>query len=257
MWVYIGDLRHRYALFDYTPDRKAIRPREFLEGYSGYLQADAYSGYNDLCDRGPVTEVGCWAHARRKFVEAKTTAPIGAKYAIDRIAELYGVEHRAEKLKLEGKALATHRQAHALPRLESLMSWFETQKQELLPKSPLTQAINYALNQRVALMRYVEDGELSIDNNLSERTLRCVAIGRKNWLFAGNDEGGKTAAALMSLIASCKLVEVDPYRYLRDLFTALPTLSQSPSREALIALLPDAYLATHPESRLIDHGKKR
>lgn len=251
MWVYIGDLRHRFAVFDYSPDRKGIRPREFLAGYAGYLQADAYSGYDELVDRGPATEVACWAHARRKFVEAKEAAPIGAAYAIARIKELYAIEHRATAKKLSAADTAELRRREAAPKLAAFEAWLDEQRATLLPKSPLAQAVRYATNHRVALRRYLDDGELSIDNNLSERTLRCVAIGRKNWLFAGNDRGGSTAAVLMSLIASCKLLSVDPYRYLRDLLTRLPQLGPKVDDDTVRKLLPDAWLVDHPDGHLI------
>ena len=254
MWVYIGDLSHRFAVFDYSPDRKGQRPRDFLKGYAGYLQADAYSGYDELVDRGPITEVACWAHARRKFVDAKEVAPIGANFAIARIKELYAIERRASVRGLTGEALASYRQEHAGPKLDALEQWLDEQQAALLPKSPLAQAVRYAINLRVALRRYLEDGALSIDNNLSERTLRCVAVGRKNWLFAGNDRGGKTAAVLLSLIATCKLLSVDPYQYLRDVLTRLPQAGPEPDEAFVRSLLPDAWLAAHPEGRLIERN---
>lgn len=251
MWVYIGDLRHRYAVFDYTPDRKGARPREFLGEYSGYLQADAYSGYDQLCDHGNMTEVACWAHARRKFHEAKDSARVGATHALNLIGQLYGLERKASKL--DAAARRQLRQKHAVGKLEAFASWLDQQSVEILPKSPLGKAINYARNQWTALCRYTEDGELSIDNNLSERTIRCVAIGRKNWMFAGSDRGGQTAATLMSLIATCKLLGVDPYRYLRVLLTELPRRQTDHLEE----FLPDRWLQAHPEAKLTDHGKQK
>ena len=251
MWVYIGDIRHRYAVFDYTPDRKGIRPQEFLGEYAGYLQADAYTGYDQLCDQGKVTEVACWAHARRKFDEAKDSARVGAAHALSVIGQLYGLERKASKL--DAAARKSLRQEHAVSKLDAFKSWLDEQSIEVLPKSPLGKAITYARNQWAALRRYTEDGELSIDNNLSERTIRCVAIGRKNWMFAGSDRGGQTAATLMSLIATCKLLGVDPYRYLRDLLEKLP----GHPAESLDEFLPDRWIKSHPEAKLTDHGKKK
>jgi transposase len=248
MWVYIGDLRHRFAVFDYTADRKAEHPRRFLQGYEGYLQADAYGGYDGLCDRGAVTEVACWAHARRKFHEAREVARIGASHALGAIGQLYGIERAAaEKSADERQAL---RAKHAVRHLTAFKHWLDEQAVMVLPKSPLGEAIRYALNQWPALCRYVEDGELSIDNNLSERTIRSVAIGRKNWMFLGSDRGGKTAEVLMSLVATCKLHQVDPYRYLRGILNVLPT---QPTAADLRDLLPDRWLATHPGDQLVDH----
>lgn len=250
IWVYIGDIRHRYAVFDYTPDRKGIRPREFLRGYEGYLQADAYSGYDELCDRGPVTEVACWAHARRKFHEAKDSARVGSTHALNVIGQLYGLERKASNL--DAVRCVELRQKHGRAQLDHFKSWLDEQSSVITPKSPLGAAIRYARNHWVALCRYLDDGELSIDNNLSERTLRCVAVGRKNWMFVGSDRGGRTAATLMSLIASCKLLSVDPYRYLRSLLSDLPGCD----REQLPSLLPNQWLTTNPKAKLIDHGKR-
>ena len=167
---------------------------------------------------------------------------------------LHAIERRASAQELSGAALASYRQEHAGPKLDALEQWLDEQHASLLPKSPLAQAVRYAINLRVALRRYLEDGALSIDNNLSERTLRCVAVGRKNWLFAGNDRGGKTAAVLLSLIASCKLLSVDPYRYLRDVLTRLPQAGPAPDEAFVRSLLPDAWLAAHPEGRLIERN---
>jgi transposase len=249
IWVYIGDLRHRYAVFDYTPDRKGQGPREFLEGFSGYLQADAYSGYDQLCDRGDVTEVACWAHARRKFFDARDSARVGANQALKLIGKLYEVERQVARL--DNEARLRIRQSKSLPQLGEIKKWLDKQIDNILPKSPLGQAMSYALNHWTALCRYTEDAELSIDNNLSERTLRCVAVGRKNWMFAGSDRGGRTTAVLMSLVASCKLLEIDPYRYLRDLFTRLPAAQP----EDLDEFLPDRWLATHPDAKAIKRKK--
>ena len=249
LWVYLGDLNHRYAVFDYSPDRKGQRPREFLAGFAGYLQADAYSGYNELCERGPVTEVACWAHARRKFHEAKAVARVGATYAMDQIGQLYGLEKKAQKV--DATRRRELRQKHALPRLEKFKTWLDQQAEELLPKSPLRAAVQYARNQWEALCRYTEHGDLTIDNNLSERTLRCVAVGRKNWLFAGSDRGGQTAATLFSLIATCKLRHVDPYHYLRDILTRLPQQDVT----SVDDLLPDHWLTQHPEAKLVEHRR--
>lgn len=168
MWVYIGDLRHRYTVFDYTPDHKGARPGEFLGEYAGYLQADAYSGYDQLCDHGNVIEVACWAHARRKFHEAKDSARVGAAHALNVIGQLHGLERKASKL--NAAARLERRQKHAVGKLEAFGSRLEEQSAEILPKSRLGKAITCARNQCAALCRYTEDGDLSIDNKLSEQT---------------------------------------------------------------------------------------
>ena len=250
MWVYIGDLRRRYAVFEYTPDRTGRRPREFLQDWRGYLQADAFSGYDALYVQDGVTEVACWAHARRKFFEAEQAAPVGSKQALKMIGGLYETERRAARV--DDPSRLRIRRDEAAPRLAELRAWLDLQADLVLPKSPLGQAIRYALNHWDALCRYTEHAELSIDNNLSERTLRCVAIGRKNWMFAGSDRGGRTAAVLMSRIASCKLLNVDPYRYLRDVFARLP--SARPGQ--LDSFLPDRWLANNPDGKAVERRNR-
>ena len=141
MWVDIGDLRHRFAVFDDSPDRKGIRPRKFPAGDAGHLKADTYSGYDELVDRGPATEVACWAHARREFVEAKEAAPIGAAYAIARIKELDVIEHRATAKKLSAADTAELRHREAAPKLAAFEAWLDEQRATLLPKSPLARAV--------------------------------------------------------------------------------------------------------------------
>jgi len=184
-------------------------------------------------------------------MEAKEAAPTGAAYAIARFKELDAIEQRATAKKLSTAETAELRRCEAAPKLAAFEAWLDEQRATLLPKSPLAQAVRYASNHRVALRRYLDDGELSIDNNLSERTLRCVAIGRKFRLFAGNDRGGSTAAVLMSLISSCKLLSVDPRRYLRDLLKRLPHLGPKVDGTRVRKLLPDAWLVDHPDGHLI------
>lgn len=198
-----------------------------------------------------MTEVACWAHARRKFHEAKDSARVGATYALNLIGQLYGLERKVAKLKASRRVEL--RQKHATKQLSKFKQWLDAQAGEVTPKSPLGGAIRYARNHWEALCRYTEDGELSIDNNLSERTLRCVAVGRKNWMFAGSDRGGETAAVLFSLIASSKLLGVDPYHYLRGLLTELPS---QPEGADLTRLLPDRWLANHPSAKLTDRGNR-
>lgn len=171
---------------------------------------------------------------------------MGATHALNVIGLLYGLERKAAKL--DAVRRAELRQKHATTQLGKFKQWLDAQATEFTPKSPLGGAIRYARNHWDALCRYTEDGELSIDNKLSERTLRCVAVGRKNWMFAGSDRGGRTAATLFSLIATCKLQGVDPYHYLRGLLTELP--------EDLSHLLPDRWLESYPAAKLIDRGDR-
>jgi len=235
LWVYLGDRDHRHAVFDYTPDRTRDGPTHFLKGFSGYLQADAYGGYDGIYAGGSVTEVACWAHARRKFYDARATDPQRGFTALAFVRQLYQVETQARELAPD-KRLEL-RQRHAVPILDGFALWLQEESPEVLPKSPLGEAFTYARLQWQALRRYTENGDLAIDNNAAERALRRIAVGRKNWLFAGSDEGGRRAAILYSLIASARLHGLDPFAYLRDLFERLPTHP----RPALADLTPAAW----------------
>jgi transposase len=241
-WVYAGDDRHPYSVYDYTASRSRDGPEHFLKGFQGYLQADAFAGYDRLCAGPGVTEVACWAHARRKFYDARTTAPVLAHEALARIGQLYDVERRAKEWSAVDRGALRQRESVAL--LNSFGDWLVEQKLRVLPKSPGGQAISYALANWQALCRYPEDGELSIDNNLSERALRAQAVGRKNWLFVGSDNGGRTAAVLFSMTASCKRHGIDPFRYLADVLRRLPTTATDHVAE----LLPDIWSQTHPNA---------
>jgi transposase len=236
LWVYIGDRDHEHVVFDFTPDRKRDGPSRFLEGYTGYLQADAYSGYDGLFTDGGVIEVACWAHARRKFFEARNSYKKMAFTGLAFIRQLYQVEKKAKDLSVEERR--AYRQQHAWPILKAFSTWLDAETHHVLPKSPLGQAITYAKLQWKALCRYLDDGALAIDNNLSERTLRCVAIGRKNWMFTGNDDGGRRAATIYSPVCTCKYHGIDPFAYLRDVLRRLPT---HPT-EAIAELSPLAWM---------------
>lgn len=243
LWIYIGDAEHEHIVFDYTPDRTRDGPKSWLEGYSGYLQADAYSGYDAIYAGDQVVEVACWAHARRKFFDSKPSARALADAALGHIRELYRVERRARDL--EPGERRDLRLREARPILDLLKEWLDLQALTALPKSPLGSAVGYALAQWKALERYLEDGMLEIDNNRAERALRRVAIGRKNWMFAGSDEGGRRAAILYSLIASCAAHKLDPYAYLRDVLERL-TATSPPD---LAALTPKAWKAALLEAQ--------
>jgi transposase len=249
LWVYVGDHDHPYTVFDYTPTRGRDGPANFFGDYAGYIQADAYGGYDHLfkpkggAARVP-TEVGCWAHARRKFVEAEDSDPMRSHTAAAMIRLLYEVE--AEARDLDAASRCALRREKSLPRLEQIKTWFETQRTDVLPKSPMGQAISYCLSNWSALTCYVSDGDLAIDNNAAENAMRPVALGRKNWLFAGSNAGGQTGATLMSLVASCKRHSLDPFAYLRDVLRRLPDTPIS----QLDPFLPDLWKAEHLRSAL-------
>jgi transposase len=233
LWDYIGDAEHPGVVFDYTTTHARDGPAEFLRAFQGYLQADAYGVYDGIYagSGGAILEVACWAHARNKFRDAQSTDPERALAVKAWVRKLYDVEDEAKaeiaRRQLTGADAAAVflrlRQEKAAPLLTSLGQWLLVQKDQVLPKSPIAAAINYVLNQWQALNRYTTDGDLHIDNNLSERTLKLIGIGRKNWLFVGSDQGGKTAAILYSFTASCKQQGIDTFAYLRDVLTRLPS----------------------------------
>ncbi|MGH9445549.1 MAG: IS66 family transposase [Terriglobia bacterium] len=237
LWTWVGDKDHPLTVFSYTPNREGEGPQDFLKPWKGFLQADAYAGYDALFVEGRgIVEVACWAHTRRKFFEAKNTDKSRCGEAIAFIHRLYEVERQAkDKSAAERRAM---RQEFSKPVLEAFKVWLDAQAMTVLPKSPVNKAIGYALRQWKALERYVEDGDLAIDNNPAENALRCVAIGRKNYLFAGTDAGGHRAAVLYSLMASCKRHGLNPFDYLRDV---LGRLALRPGAAELRELLPDHW----------------
>jgi transposase len=233
IWAYVST---GGVVYDATEDRCRDGPIAFLWGFRGFLQCDAYAGYDELfrSSHGAVVEVGCWAHARRKFVEAEKTSPREAHEAVARIRQLYAVEDEARDL--DAAARAALRQTRATPVLDALKTWLDREQARALPRTPLADAIAYARNQWAALTVYVTDGDLAIDNNAAERAIKPFALGRKNWLFFGSDKGGRTLATLCSLTATCELRNVNPWVYLTDLLTRLPTTPP----DQLATLRPDA-----------------
>jgi transposase len=219
MWVYIGD--DDDAVFDYTNSRKRDGPESFLRGYRGYLQADAFSGYDRIYVGGEVVEVACWAHARRKFFDAQSSHDAECMRILDLIGRLYAVERRAKIRGLPSERLLSWRQRYAARRLDRLRAELDRLSLLVLPRSPLGKAIAYTLNHWKALIRYTEAPYLSIDNNHSERQIKQMVIGRKNWMFAGSENGAENAAILFSIVVSCKLAGVDPFGYLRDVLTRI------------------------------------
>jgi transposase len=219
LWTYLDPLG-RQVVFDATATHEREGPEEFLAPFCGALQADAYTGYDALYQSGRVHEIGCWAHARRRFVDAFLTDGSAARM-VALIQQLYQVEHAAADL------TADARQALRREQSVPLLARIETERDDLtrtvLPKSPLGDAVRYLTNQWGALQRYVDDGRVAIDNNRAENQLRVVAVGRKNWLFAGSFEGARRAALLYSLVQSCKLVDVPPFAYLKDVLLRLAT----------------------------------
>jgi len=221
MWVYVGD--HDDVVFDFTNSRNRDGPESFLKGYEGYLQADALSAYNGLYVSKRILEVACWAHARRKYFDAQSTGGTAAAHVLELIGSLYAIERRAKALKITPERLLAWRQKHARRRLARLRAELDRLSLTVLPRSALGKAITYTLKNWMALNRYTDAPFLSIDNNHSERQIKQMVIGRKNWLFAGSEGGAEHAAILFSVIVSCKLADVDPFAYLQDVLTRVGT----------------------------------
>ncbi len=267
-WPYLGDWLHPYAVVDFTQTRERDGPQNFLAGFRGYLQADAYSGYDCIYAGDQVKEVACWIHARRYWHQAQDNDPVRANTGLSFIARLSQIEKQLRKAypekNLQGErdfdAVKQGRQAHTVPILQEFKDWLdrENQNERILPKSPIRAAFTYTLNQWNALVRYTEKGYLSYDNNLAERLVKIPAIGRKNFLFVGSENGGAGAAVMYSLVSSAKANGVEPFAWLRDLFTQLPYRREGEAfRQAaedlpvtsdeLDDLLPDRWLEANPK----------
>ena len=226
LWTYVrddrpaGDTTPPAVWFAYTPDRKGEHPQEHLRNFRGTLQADAYAGFDRLYESGHIREAACWAHVRRKFYDLHVAhkSPV-AQEALRRIGELYAIEEDIRgRFPEERRAVRNER---SRPLLDALKRWLEETLVKLSRKADTAQAVRYALGRWEALLRYVDDGRLEIDNNAAERALRVVALGRKNYLFAGSNRGGARAAAIYSLIGTAKLNGLDPEAYLRDVLSRI------------------------------------
>jgi transposase len=226
LWTYVrddrpaGDRTPPAVWFCYSPDRKGEHPKEHLSSFRGTLQADGYAGFEQIYETGRIQEAACWAHVRRKFydLQAAHRSPV-AKEAIERIAGLYAIESE-----IRGRSPEERREVRNLrsrPLLDSLKQWLEETLGKLSRKSDTALAVRYALGRWEALLRYCDNGRLEIDNNAAERALRVVALGRKNFLFAGSDGSGESAAAMYSLIGTAKLNGLDPESYLRNVLSRI------------------------------------
>ena len=239
MWVYVGDAAHPYNVFDFTLDRSRDGPLRFLQDYDQVLLADAYGGYNGVVAGNQITRAGCWAHLRRRFVDAEKAAPEMAREAVERVRALYTIERQAQSATTAERFAL--RQKKSAPLLAELRLRLQTWKQQLLPRHPMAEAVAYALGQWKELSEFCRDGAIPLDNNVSEREMKRVVLNRKNSLFVGNARGGRTAAILASLTSTCRRHEVDPQLYLTQLLVNLPSL---PSRQ-LTDWLPDQWKQHH------------
>jgi transposase/uncharacterized coiled-coil protein SlyX len=249
-WPYLGDAAHPYVVVDFSLDKTKQHPQRFLADYTGYVQVDAYSAYDGCFSINsdtlhPKIEVACWSHAERYFEAARDSDPARAAEGLGFIRALFAIEARAKREHLAETEVLALRQREAVPILDDFKPWLERTREQVLPKSPLADALRYALNQWEALRRYTEAGFLSADNNATERINKLIARGRVNWLFVGSPRGGETAARLLSLVVTCRRLHMDSFLYLRDVFARLPGLPA----DRLDELLPDRWLASHPEAR--------
>ena len=251
-WPYVGDEEHPLTVFDFTPDRSRDGPAKFLASYQGYLQADAYSAYDGIYrhSQGRIVEVGCWAHA----AETSSRPALRMNCVPTRPWPTFAACMRwsascARSANASGANFRSRTAPDVLPRTarsvryrscKSFTPGWRANRPNCCRKHPVRQAIDYALNQWAALIRYAADGRLSIDNLAAERALRGLTIGRRNWLFRGSERGGRAAAVHFSLIASCARHEIEPFAYLRDILTRLPALPLA-TREDLRELLPDRW----------------
>jgi len=236
LWVYVrGGPGPPLTVFDFSLDRSKKRPLGFLDGYKGYVHADAYSGYDELFRKEGIIEVGCWVHTRRKFDEAASSRPQEATEVLARIAQLYKIEAECKEVTPEKRCNV--RDQRSRPILDGIFKRLEELNLAVLPSEPLSKAINYALNQRQALYRYLEDGRLKPDNNTAENAIRPLALGRKNWLFAGSERGARATALFLGIIQSCKACEVNPWEYFDDM---LRRIMSHPVND-LSELLPDHW----------------
>jgi transposase len=245
LWVYVrGGPGPPLTVYDFSLDRSKRRPLDFLNDYRGYVHADAYSGYDELFRKEGIVEVGCWAHARRKFDEAASSRPKEATDILARIARLY---HEVETpgADMTPDERRRFRQEHAAPLLAGIFERLEELRRQTIPAEPLRKAIDYTLNQRTALCRYLEDGRLKPDNNLAENAMRPVTVGRKNWLFVGSERGGRAAALFMGLVKSCKDCHINPWEYFDDMLRRIMSHPITRLRE----LLPDRWTPLPKDER--------
>jgi transposase len=243
MWCFMSMPKENPSVvFEYNASRSGDVAGNFLKGFSGYLQTDAYSGYNSLKLQSNITGVGCFAHCRRKFFEITkiTKNPGSAHIGLKFINKLYKIESDAKELKLNYEELYSYRQEQSVPILNEFKDWLDKTAPRASPKSAIGLAINYTLNQWKYLINYCLDGRLEIDNNAIERMIKPFALGRKNWMFAGNTKGACASAIIYSLVQTCKINNIEPYEYFRYALTEMPNITTSDVE--LENLLPSNFL---------------
>jgi len=241
LWCTVGTQGLKYTMYNFTMSRGREGPSVFFKGYKGTLLTDDYGGYNELLRNEQITQAGCWAHARRYFVEAQDTNPRSANEVLVLIAELYKIEKRIKNDSPEERLRVRNKEARRW--LARILLWLRKNKGIFLPQSPINKAIAHALKIRRSLTRYTKDGRLPIDNNLAENGIRPIALGRKNWLFLGSETGGQTAAILMTFCTTCRKLKINTWEYLADVLRRINTHPMSKIDE----LLPDHWRDLHQQ----------
>jgi hypothetical protein len=252
-WVLVAPEKH--VLFEFSKTHDSGATGKLLDGYSGYLVADAHVVYDHLYRNGQVVEVGCWAHCRRYFYKALASDPDRAKVALAYLSALFKIE-RAIANEPRKKKEAT-RDKKSRPIVRAFFAWCRAEQDLVLDDSPMDAAIGYAINQQKALERFLDDGRLPMTNNISERNLRKEAVGRKNWIFVGSEDGAAANTTFVSLIASCELHGLEPWRYLRDLFYLLPDWPKSRVLELAPAYFQQTLEQQEAQRRLAENPLRR
>lgn len=246
LWAGVGDRNHPYDCFFYSSDRRIIRPQTYLEGFRGYLMADAYVAYEQIGElSSEVYKASCWTHARRKFEECHHLGKTRqTRTAMRFFRRLFDIEDLCRNCSDEERL--AERLEKSQPLVDAFHQWMQDERTRQLPKAKLLGAINYMLNRWESFTRFLECGMVPLDNNLAERAVKFPVLGRKAWLFVGNPKAGETAAKLFTLTKTCNRHHIDPFAYLQDVYARLPTMS----RDELPALLPDRWLEEHPQHLL-------
>jgi len=246
MWVSLGGEDLNLCVYDFTRNRGREGPLLFFKSYRGKLLADAYSGYEPLFNANKdIIPAGCWTHTRRYFYDSLDSVPDAASQMLVLIKELYKVEEKAREL--SAKERLEMRQCSSVPQMAKIEEWVNEHLGKWLPKSPMGEAMQYIDNQWERLQVYLSDGRLPIDNNAAERSIRPLAIGRKNWMFFASESGGHAAAVILSFMQTCKLLKIDPWKYLRDVIARIAGHPASSLHE----LLPHVWKQSHPEALIV------
>ena len=235
LWCTVGAEGLKYTMYNFTMGRGRGGPSEFFKGYKGHLLTDDYAGYNELINNEEIIPLGCWTHARRYFKEAQDTNPKAANEMLILIARLYTIEQDIKNATVQERLKVRLKESR--PQLARILLWLRRNKHAYLPQSPINKAIEHALKIRRTLTSYTKDGRLPIDNNLAENGIRPIALGRKNWLFLGSENGGEAAAILMTFCTTCRKLNINTWEYLSDVLKRINTLPMSKIDD----LLPDRW----------------